>query len=70
MAAILTAPASVRYSRGDHFYEANQYGANLLRQAVNYGYGGHNQYGTYVGGRGTILGGVLGTILNFQVIIR
>ena len=116
------------YYRGGHYYETNQYGANLLRQAVNYGYdqgyrtgladrhdhsmynaegsfayqdanygysgfyvdrddynlyfregfyrgyedgyGARHQYGTYVGGRGTILGGVLGTILNFQVIIR
>jgi hypothetical protein len=121
-------PASVRYSRGGQFYETNQYGVNLLRQAVNYGYdqgyrtgladqrdhstfniegsfayqdgnygysgfyvdrddynhyfregfhrgyedgyGGHHQYGTYVSGRGTILGAVLGTILNFQVIVR
>jgi len=27
-----------RYSRGGRFYETNQYGADLLRQAVNYGY--------------------------------
>jgi hypothetical protein len=27
-----------RYSRGGSYYETNQYGANLLRQAVNYGY--------------------------------
>jgi hypothetical protein len=27
-----------RYNRGGHFYETNQYGADLLRQAVNYGY--------------------------------
>jgi hypothetical protein len=32
-----TAP-SYRYSRGGRFYETNQYGADLLRQAVNYGY--------------------------------
>jgi TolA-binding protein len=121
-------PASVRYSRGGQFYETNQYGATLLKQAVNYGYdqgyrtgladrhdrstsnyegsfayqdanygysgfyvdrddynhyfregfhrgyedgyGGHNQYGTYVSGRGTILGAVLGGILNFQVVVR
>ena len=27
-----------RYSRGGRYYETNQYGADLLRQAVNYGY--------------------------------
>ena len=27
-----------RYHRGDRYYETNQYGADLLRQAVNYGY--------------------------------
>jgi TolA-binding protein len=121
-------PPTVRYSRGGQFYETNQYGVTLLRQAVNYGYdqgyrtgladrhdhsmfdvegsfayqdanygysgfyvarddynnyfregfhrgyedgyGGHHEYGTYVRGRGTILGAVLGTILNFQVIVR
>ena len=31
-------PASYRYSRGGRSYETNQYGVNLLRQAVNYGY--------------------------------
>ena len=31
-------PASVRYSRGGQFYETNQYGVTILRQAVNYGY--------------------------------
>jgi len=31
-------PPSYRYSRGGTYYETNQYGANLLRQAVNYGY--------------------------------
>jgi hypothetical protein len=30
--------SSVRYSRGGRYYETNQYGAALLRQAVNYGY--------------------------------
>ena len=30
--------SSYRYNRGGIFYETNQYGANLLRQAVNYGY--------------------------------
>src|SRR4029078_1359303 len=32
------AAPNYRYSRGGTFYETNQYGANLLRQAVNYGY--------------------------------
>jgi flagellar biosynthesis/type III secretory pathway protein FliH len=32
-----TAP-NYRYQRGGSYYETNQYGANLLRQAVNYGY--------------------------------
>ena len=121
-------PANYRYSRGGQSYETNQYGVNLLRQAVNYGYdqghragqadredrsrsnyegsfayqdanygysgfyvdrddynnyfregfrrgyedgyGGHTQYGTYVNGKGTILGAILGTILNFQAIVR
>jgi flagellar biosynthesis/type III secretory pathway protein FliH len=27
-----------RYYRGGRYYETNQYGANLLREAVNYGY--------------------------------
>lgn len=27
-----------RYHRGHRYYETNQYGADLLRQAVNYGY--------------------------------
>jgi hypothetical protein len=31
-------PPSYRYVRGGRYYETNQYGANLLRQAVNYGY--------------------------------
>ena len=31
-------PASYRYSRGGRYYETNQYGVDLLRQAVNYGY--------------------------------
>jgi hypothetical protein len=119
-----TAP-SYRYSRGGRYYEVNQYAADLLRQAVNYGYeegfragqadredgwrsGGYqdtyayqdgnfgytgyyvnreeynyyfregfrrgyedgynsrNQYGTYSGGRYSILGAVLGSILNLQ----
>ena len=32
-----TAP-SYRYSRGGRYYKTNQYGVDLLRQAVNYGY--------------------------------
>jgi hypothetical protein len=32
-----TAPI-YRYQRGGSYYETNQYGADLLRQAVNYGY--------------------------------
>ncbi|MEK6324519.1 MAG: hypothetical protein AABN33_22995 [Acidobacteriota bacterium] len=32
------AAPNYRYSRGGSYYETNQYGANLLRQAVNYGY--------------------------------
>ena len=32
-----TAPI-YRYNRGGSYYETNQYGANSLRQAVNYGY--------------------------------
>ena len=32
-----TAPI-YRYSRGGRYYETNQYGADLLREAVNYGY--------------------------------
>jgi hypothetical protein len=121
-------PANYRYSRGGRSYETNQYGVNLLKQGVNYGYdqgyrtgladrddhfrsdyegsfayqdanygyggfyvdrddynfyfregfrrgyedgyGGHLQYGTYVGGRGSILGAVLGTIFNAEVIVR
>lgn len=31
-------PASYRYSYGGHYYETNRYGADLMRQAVNYGY--------------------------------
>ncbi|MBZ5554555.1 MAG: hypothetical protein LAO21_17700 [Acidobacteriia bacterium] len=30
--------ANYRYNRGGRYYETNQYGANLLREAVNYGY--------------------------------
>jgi hypothetical protein len=29
---------SYRYSRGDRYYRTNQYGVDMLRQAVNYGY--------------------------------
>jgi hypothetical protein len=31
-------PPSYRYNRGGRFYETNDYGANVLRQAVNNGY--------------------------------
>ena len=31
-------PASYRYSYGGRYYETNRYGADLMRQAVNYGY--------------------------------
>ena len=31
-------PASYRYAWGGHTYQTNRYGADLLRQAVNYGY--------------------------------
>jgi hypothetical protein len=31
-------PANYRYIRGGRYYETNEYGANLLRQAVNNGY--------------------------------
>jgi len=31
-------PPSYRYFRGGRYYETNQYGAKLLRQAVRYGY--------------------------------
>ncbi|HEV2349173.1 MAG TPA: hypothetical protein VG028_04925 [Terriglobia bacterium] len=30
--------SNYRYNRGGQYYETNQYGANMLRQAVNYGY--------------------------------
>ena len=35
---LFRSPSTFRYSRGGSWYETNQYGANLLRQAVNYGY--------------------------------
>ena len=121
-----TTSSSYRYSRGGRYYETNQFGVDLLRQAVQYGYDegrhagladrqdrwkssyqdsyayqdanygyagfyvdredynayfregfrrgyddGYNsrsQYGTYVSGRGTVLGAVLATILNFESI--
>lgn len=31
-------PYNYRYYRNGNYYETNQYGAELLRQAVNYGY--------------------------------
>ncbi len=119
-------PSSLRYSRGGQFYETNQYGATLLRQAVNFGYeegfragqadqqdrwasdyqssyayqdanygytgyyverddynfyfregfrrgyedgySRHYQYGTYTGGRPSLLGSVLSVILSFDSI--
>jgi hypothetical protein len=30
--------SNYRYNRGGRYYETNQYGAQMLRQAVNYGY--------------------------------
>jgi hypothetical protein len=36
--AYFYAAPNYRYSRGGSYYETNQYGANSLRQAVNYGY--------------------------------
>ena len=30
--------SSYRYNRGGRYFETNQYGANMLRQALNYGY--------------------------------
>jgi hypothetical protein len=32
-------PPSYRYSRSGRYYQTNQYGVDMLRQAVNYGYG-------------------------------
>lgn len=31
-------PANYRYNRGGRYYETNQYGANMLREAINNGY--------------------------------
>jgi hypothetical protein len=31
-------PSNYRYNRGGRYYETNQYGAQMLRQAINYGY--------------------------------
>jgi multidrug efflux pump subunit AcrA (membrane-fusion protein) len=36
--AYSNAPSNFRYSRNGSYRETNQYGANMLRQAVNYGY--------------------------------
>ena len=36
--AYFYAAPNYRYSREGSYYETNQYGANLLRQSVNYGY--------------------------------
>lgn len=123
-----SAPPTYGSSRGGRFYEINEGGVNLLKQAVNYGYDQgyrfgqadrldrspfnyegsfayqdanygyagfyvdrddynfyfregfrrgyedgyreHTQFGMFVNGRGTMLGAVLGSILNFQVIVR
>jgi hypothetical protein len=48
----------------------NNYFREGFRRGYEDGYGGHSQYGTYVNGKGTILGAILGTILNFQAIVR
>jgi hypothetical protein len=48
----------------------NDYFREGFRRGYEDGYGGHSQYGTYVNGRATILGAILGGILNFQVIVR
>jgi hypothetical protein len=48
----------------------NNYFREGFRRGYEDGYGGHTQYGTYVNGKGTILGAILGTILNFQAIVR
>jgi len=119
-------PSSYRYARGGRYYETNQYGADMLRQAVNAGYDqgiragqadrqdrwdfnyrssyayqdanygysgfyvdrsdynayfregfrrgyedGYNRrsvYGSYVNGRGTMLGAILATIITFESI--
>jgi hypothetical protein len=115
-----------RYSRGGRYYETNRYGANMLREAVNYGYQegfragqadrqdrwgynyqgsyayqdanfgyggyyipqdeynyyfregfrrgyedgfyGRYQYGRYSGGRYTILGAIVGSILDMELL--
>jgi hypothetical protein len=48
----------------------NNYFREGFRRGYEDGYGGQHQYGTYANGRGTILGAILGTILNFQAIVR
>ncbi len=118
-----TAP-TYRYNRGGNYYETNQYGADLLRRSVNYGYeegfrtgeadrqdrwrsdyrdsyayqdanygytgyyvdqdeynyyfrqgfsrgyddgfSSRNQYGSYSNGSYSVLGAILGQILDFQ----
>jgi hypothetical protein len=118
--------ATVRYHRGGSYYETNQYGVNVLQQAVDYGYAegfrtgradrvdgwrssyrdsyayndadygyqgyyvdqseynfyfregfrrgyedgfaGRYRYGHYANGRYTILGTILGQILDFQTL--
>jgi hypothetical protein len=31
-------PSTYRYARGGRYYQTNQYGIDLLRQAINFGY--------------------------------
>ena len=121
-------PSTYRYARAGHYYETNQYGADMLRLAINsgydqgvragqadrqdrwasnyqssyayqdanYGYGGYYVdrsdynayfregfrrgyqdgyngryvYGSYANGRGTVLGAIMATIINFESINR
>ncbi len=46
----------------------NAYFREGFRRGYEDGYRGAHQYGTYARGRGTVLGAVLASILNFQVI--
>jgi hypothetical protein len=41
-----------------------------FRRGYEDGYGRRSRYGTYVNGKATILGSVLGSVLNFQAIVR
>jgi len=49
-------------------YNYNFYFREGFRRGYQDGYGRHYQYGTYVNGRGTLLGAIAATILNFQSI--